>query len=210
MQCLMCQSKELTPVTHNSWKGRLFHCQNCDLIFKDPGDFLDWSQQKERYDQHENTIDNPGYAQFFEQLLKPLRFHLRSTMRALDWGSGPGPVLAELLRREGLSTVEVYDPVYQPVKPVGSFDLITSTEVIEHLQEPAASLKEILSMVRSQGIFAGMTGFHSGPAMFANWWYAKDPTHVVFYSHQTFEWWAELNDLRILKLDSPVFIFQKL
>ncbi len=207
--CLLCQSSELKPVLHHSWKGQVFHCQNCDLIFKNPADFLDWGEQKQRYDQHENNIDNPGYAEFFEQLLKPLRFYLKPAQRALDWGAGPGPVLAELLRREGLS-VEIYDPVYQPRKPAGNFDLITSTEVLEHFQQPAESLREILSSLRSQGIFAGLTQFHQGPEKFANWWYAKDPTHVVFYSEETFRWWAEQVDLKILHLQSPVFIFQKL
>jgi 2-polyprenyl-3-methyl-5-hydroxy-6-metoxy-1,4-benzoquinol methylase len=179
------------------------------LIFKKPTDFLNWDEQKLRYDQHENSIDNPGYKEFFEQLLKPLRTFIKSGQSGLDWGAGPGPVLSQLLTAEGLQ-MQIYDPVYQPVKPVGLFDVITSTEVLEHFQEPAASLKEIGSHLKSQGIFAGLTQFHQGPEKFANWWYAKDPTHVVFYSEETFRWWADVNDYKILKLASPVFIFQKL
>jgi hypothetical protein len=133
---------------------------------------------------------------------------LKPDMKALDWGSGPGPVLAKMLRQEGLPT-EIYDPVYHPQKPSTQFELITSTEVLEHFQEPAKTLREILSHLQSRGIFAGLTQFHPGPKKFADWWYAKDPTHVVFYSAETFRWWTELNDLKVLHLQSPVFIFQK-
>lgn len=209
MQCLLCQSKEIRKIRHNTWKGEVFHCQNCDLIFKNPADFLDWNQQRERYDQHENSIDNPGYKEFFAPLLQSLKPYWSSGWRALDWGAGPGPVLSQLMAQEGLQ-VEIYDPVYQPIKPAqASFDLITSTEVLEHFQDPVSSLRDILSCLKSRGIFAGMTQFHSGPEAFASWWYAKDPTHVVFYSAETFQWWAENNDCKILKLQSPVFIFQK-
>jgi hypothetical protein len=187
----------------------VFHCANCDLIFKDPRDFLDWNQQRARYDQHENTIDNPGYREFFAPLLESLRPFFRG-QSALDWGAGPGPapVLAQLLRHEGLQ-VDIYDPVYHPSLPSRQYDLITSTEVLEHFQEPSRSLREIGSHLKSGGLFAGMTQFHSGVEAFRNWWYAKDPTHMVFYSQATFQWWADQHDYKIVKLQSPVFIFQK-
>ncbi|MGZ5279286.1 MAG: class I SAM-dependent methyltransferase [Pseudobdellovibrionaceae bacterium] len=179
------------------------------MIFKQPKDFLDWDQQKLRYDNHENAIETPGYKEYFEQLLKPLRTFLKPGQRGLDWGAGPGPVLAQLLSFEGLQ-MQIYDPVYHPAKPTGLFDVITSTEAIEHFQQPAQSLSEIGSFLKSQGIFAGLTQFHSGPEKFADWWYPRDPTHVVFYSEETFRRWADLQDYKILKLQSPVFIFQKL
>jgi len=208
MQCLLCQSQEILSIRHHSWKGEVFHCQNCDLIFKQPKDFLDWDQQKLRYDNHENAIETPGYKEYFEQLLKPLRTFLKPGQRGLDWGAGPGPVLSQLLSNEGLQ-MQVYDPVYHPAQPTGLFDVITSTEAIEHFQQPVQSLSEIGSFLKSQGIFAGLTQFHSGPEKFADWWYPRDPTHVVFYSEETFRWWADLHDYKILKLQSPVFIFQK-
>jgi len=210
MQCPLCQFEELLPLSHRQIEDGIFHCQNCDLIFKRPELFWDWKKQETRYSQHQNEMDNPGYLQFFEQLLKPLRPLISPGLRALDWGSGPGekPVLAELLKQEGLQ-VETYDPIYQSQIPMGSFQLITSTEVIEHFQEPKKSFEQILRLLEPQGIFAGLTQFHREGQDFANWWYVKDPTHVVFYSEKTFLWIAEKWNLKILHLRHPVFIFRK-
>ncbi len=211
MLCPLCQSHDLKPLQHRDVPGDLFHCQICDLIFKEAQTYLPWSEQKTRYDQHRNDIENPGYVQFFEQLLGPLRQHLRPNISALDWGSGPGeaPVLAQLLAREALK-VDLFDPIYQPNLSSSSvYDLITSTEVLEHFQTPRASLREILFHLKPQGVFAGLTQFHQGPEKFGTWWYVKDPTHVVFYSEKTFQWIADFFSLEILTLQNPVFIFRK-
>lgn len=197
-------------MSHKQVPIGIFHCRNCDLIFKDPQSYLNWDDQRDRYDLHENNIENPGYVEFFEQLMKPLRPFLKSSQSALDWGSGPGesPVLAQLLGREGLK-VDIYDPIYQPVVPSGHYDVITSTEVVEHFQNPRGSFREILSHMRPGGVFAGLTQFHSGPGMFSNWWYVKDPTHVVFYSERTLQWVAGEFGLEVLYLQHPVFVFRK-
>jgi hypothetical protein len=210
MQCPLCDSKNLKILNHRQVSGEIFHCQECDLIFKSPELYLSWHEQKTRYDLHKNEINNPGYVEFFEQLLRPLREFLIQTQEALDWGSGPGenPVLAELLRREDLK-VDLYDPVYQKQLPTKNYDLITCTEVVEHFQYPKSSFKDIFQHLKPQGIFAGLTQFHQGAAKFSNWWYAKDPTHVVFYSDKTFHWLAKRWNLKILHLQNPVFIFKR-
>lgn len=211
MLCPLCQSEDLRPVRHAQVRGEIFRCQKCDLIFKSAADFPDWEKQKHRYDQHSNHIENPGYVEFFQQLLKPLEPFLSKDMEILDWGSGPGeqPVLSELLRREGYS-VDLYDPLYQPHIPKPVYDVIISTEVIEHFQTPDSSFHQILSLLPREGIFAGLTNFHQGEEKFQNWWYVKDPTHVVFYSEKTFEWIAEQWNLEVFMLQNPVFIFRKL
>lgn len=209
MLCPLCHSELSVRLSHKQVTCEIFHCLECDLISKDPGQHWNWDQQKDRYDQHNNDIENPGYVEFFEQLMRPLRPHLIGMSRSLDWGAGPGdqPVLSQLLRREGLA-VDLYDPIYQPEKPSGPYDVITSTEVLEHFQNPRDSLTDILVRLRSGGIFAGLTQFHEGPEKFSDWWYVKDPTHVVFYSATTMNWIARNWDLEVLVLKSPVFIFR--
>lgn len=171
---------------------------------------MDWSEQKSRYDHHKNEIENPGYVQFFEQLLKPLKPEIQGVQEALDWGSGPGdaPVLSQLLEREGIKT-DLYDPIYQNEFPQKNYELITCTEVVEHFQNPKDAFDEILKHLKKDGIFAGLTNFHQGAEKFKNWWYVKDPTHVVFYSEKTFHWIADKWKLEVLFLQTPVFIFKK-
>jgi hypothetical protein len=210
MLCPLCHSEVSQKLAHQQVPSDIFHCQTCDLIFKSSAIHLNWDEQKLRYDLHQNHIDNPGYVEFFEQLMKPLQPYLEAGRSALDWGSGPGeePVLALLLRRENLQ-VDLYDPIYQPQFKQSLYDVITSTEALEHFQNPGDSLNDILSHLKSGGVFAGLTQFHQGPEKLRNWWYVKDPTHVVFYSETTFRWIAQKWNLEILELKSPVFIFRK-
>lgn len=210
MQCPLCQTEDSRSLVPQQTEKTIFHCATCDALFKSPDLYLNWNQQQARYSLHQNDIEDKGYISFFEQLLTPLRPFLGNRKWALDWGSGPGekPVLGELLKREGLQ-VDLYDPIYRKEIPNRKYELITSTEVLEHFQEPVNSLTQIFDLLEPQGIFAGMTLFHSGPESYTNWWYKNDPTHVIFYSEKTFQWMAHNRNLEIQYLKSPVFIFKK-
>jgi hypothetical protein len=213
MLCPLCFSQNLQDFRHIQTKASVHLCGHCDLIFKEPVDHLSWSLQKERYDTHQNQIGDVGYVKFLRQMVHPLMERLRGEnlkqqIQCLDWGAGPGPVLGDLLRLEGLA-VEIYDPVYQPVLPGGKFDVITCTEVIEHFQNPLQSFKEIDQRLKPLGLLAGLTSLHLGPKHFETWWYARDQTHVVFYSEKTFQWIAERFQYSVLHLSSPVFLLRK-
>lgn len=218
MRCLLCDQQKLNVLSHSHWNSKgdsnkkvpFYHCLECDLIFRDPQSFPDWGQQRERYSHHHNSGGDPHYVQYFQQLIHPLveHLHTKGLKTGLDWGCGPGPVLSEELKKLGFQ-VQIYDPIYFPEKPQGEFDFITSTEVIEHFLSPKEGLDEILKHVKNNGIFAGMTNFHQGPEHFSNWWYAKDLTHVCFYSEKTLYWIEKKWRLRCLYLQSPNFIFFK-
>lgn len=210
MRCLLCTSEKLKDLKHQHWQVAFFHCEHCDLIFREPASFPDWGRQKVRYDQHNNSLDDKRYLEYFQQFIVPLKKHLDEAglRQGLDWGAGPGPALAQELRKLNFEIVN-YDPIYFPDMPKGLFDFVTTTEVIEHFQTPFESLSEVLDFVKEKGVFAGMTNFHSGPEHFSSWWYAKDDTHVCFYSEKTFDWIEAKWNLRRLHLRSPIFIFQK-
>jgi len=133
----------------------------------------------------------------------------RKISRGLDWGSGPTPALAELLLQRGVH-LDIYDPIYQTDMSdlLAKYDLITCTEVVEHFYAPGDSFAEIFQRLSSGAFFAGLTQFHQGAEHFAKWWYAKDTTHVAFYSPKTFHWLAQRFGCRILYLQSPVFILE--
>lgn len=184
-------------------------CGHCDLITKDPASHLDWAQQKARYDQHQNQESDAGYVKFLSQLTEPLlKLAVEKELRILDWGSGPVPVLSRLLKQKGIS-VEIYDPLYQPILPTGVFSAITCSEVIEHFQDPNPAILEIQKYLQTDGVFAGLTSFHQGKKHFQTWWYPRDPTHVVFYSEKTFRWIGGHLNWSVVELNNPVFIFRK-
>jgi len=110
--------------------------------------------------------------------------------KVLDFGSGPEPVLREILTQQGYRA-DCYDPFFAPALPQCSpYDLITCTEALEHVYKPWKTWQLMLSLLAPSGTIAVMTHFHPGAESIAKWWYIRDTTHVVFYSEKTFAWLA--------------------
>ncbi len=109
----------------------------------------------------------------------------------LDFGCGPGPVLATLLTAEGRRTV-CYDPYYAPDEQVFSrtYDFITASEVLEHLHHPRFELDRLFRALRPGGWLGVMTQAPPEGDGFERWPYLRDRTHVAFYSRATFEFVA--------------------
>ncbi len=82
--------------------------------------------------------------------------------------------------------MSLYDPFYYPDTAVlhTTYDLITSTEVLEHLFDPHATFEVIAKALKPGGILSLMTHFvPQSDEAYLQWWYRRDETHVVFY-HQ--------------------------
>ena len=73
----------------------------------------------------------------------------------------------------------------------------------------------MFSWAESLGWFAGllavMTLFHPEDTyLFKKWWYKRDPTHISFYTMETFQKIAGILNLKILKTDERnICIFRK-
>ncbi|HEX2255546.1 MAG TPA: class I SAM-dependent methyltransferase [Afifellaceae bacterium] len=104
----------------------------------------------------------------------------------LDYGCGPGPALAAMLREAG-HRMAVYDPCFRPDRaPLRqTYDFITCTEAAEHFHRPADEFDRLDGLLRPGGWLALMTCFQTDDARFAGWHYRRDPTHVVFYREET-------------------------
>lgn len=192
--------------------GLLYHaCPACGWILLDPPRHPALEAQKERYLQHENAPDNPGYVEFFRKFLAAcVTPYVPKGCRALDLGCGPGPVLAGLLREAGHPT-EIFDPIFFPEDPWGMFGLITCTEVLEHLADPVEALGPWVERLEPGGILAGMTLFHpDDPVKFGDWFYRRDPTHVSFYVPRTLGALAKALDLSLKFQDGTrYFVLEK-
>jgi len=182
-----------------------YHCPSCELIFKDESCFPTEAQERKKYGEHNNTLENEGYVAMFKQFIDFTLSHTaRPVKRVLDFGSGPAPVLAELLRRRGFD-VAVYDKHFAPRPPDenAEFDLITSTEVIEHIADPMQALRYLKSHLAPGGTIALMTQFHdNSEAFYLNWWYRRDPTHLCFFTPKTFGVAAKLLQMELTAHDA--------
>jgi len=177
-----------------------YHCSNCEYIFKHPSVYKEINDQKERYDLHENEDDNEGYRAYFKRFLDFVLSLVQKPKNALDFGCGKSTLLASMLQEEGIDC-DYYDPLYHPdgLDEDKKYDLIVSTEVFEHLQQPKEVFESLLKRLNSGGYLAIQTEFHPnemGP--FMHWYYTQDPTHIVFFTVETFEVLSTLCQCRLV------------
>ncbi|NQT26619.1 class I SAM-dependent methyltransferase [candidate division KSB1 bacterium] len=189
------------------------HCTLCEYIFMDESVLVSPEEEKTIYLQHENTPDNEGYMQMFNDFIKwAIVPHADHVKTALDFGCGPGPVLASILQKHGYRT-EVYDPYFaeNPENLSKTYDLITATEVLEHLIHPMVELKKLVRILNPNGIMAVMTLFHpNDTSAFQDWWYRRDPTHIGFFTPITLKKMAGLLGLELIDHDDKrIAVFQK-
>jgi 2-polyprenyl-3-methyl-5-hydroxy-6-metoxy-1,4-benzoquinol methylase len=188
MDCPVCRQPSTEQwITVSS--RRYWRCADCQARFLDRDQLPDRATEQREYDQHRNHPDDRGYRGFLNQLAAPLLERLEAGSRGLDYGCGPGPALARMMQEAG-HTVSVFDPLYAPDSGVLSrhYDFITCTEVVEHFHDPAAEFERLESLLKPGGWLGIMTRFQTDDERFAHWHYRRDPTHVVFYRPETFEW----------------------
>ena len=166
-------------------------CVECELVFVPASHHLDAAAEQAEYERHDNAEADPGYRAFLARVATPLLARLQPGARGLDFGCGPGPALAAMLREAGMR-VDLYDVFF--ARDTGPFSRryqwITATEVVEHLHRPGPELARLWSMLLPGGWLAVMTKLVRDRQSFAGWHYIRDPTHVCFFSRQTWRWWA--------------------
>ena len=193
MECPLCRSTSCSDYLID--KNRKYcQCENCKLIFVLPEYFLTIEDEKSRYIQHNNDINDPGYLRFLSRLFMPVSKLVCKGAHGLDFGCGPGPALAEMFESNGY-IMDVYDPYFEPDTSVfkKEYDFIATTEVVEHLYKPHEEIKRLWDCLKINGVLAIMTMFAGcrSKKQFLNWFYIRDLTHVCFYSEETFKWLAE-------------------
>lgn len=200
--CLNPGSDAFTPIElwETSSGERYRHCSRCDFIFLDPRQRLDRDAEHSRYLLHNNSPDDQRYVHYLRTFAGEALFpYLKPPARILDFGSGPEPVFAGLLRGEGYN-VDIYDPFFAPQRVWKGklYDGITSIEVAEHLFSPLEEFRTLRKVLRPGGVLAIRTLLHySDFDRFESWWYRKDPTHVSFYSRRTFEFLADTLEMEL-------------
>ncbi|HFD81604.1 MAG TPA: class I SAM-dependent methyltransferase [Gammaproteobacteria bacterium] len=167
-------------------------CRHCRLVFVPPRYHLSPETEKAEYDLHRNDPHDPGYRRFLGRLFEPVRRRLPVGSRGLDFGCGPGPALALMFAEAGYP-MSVYDPFYAdvPQRLRQRYDFITATEVVEHLRRPGEELQRLWRLLEPGGLLGIMTKRVIDREAFAGWHYRRDPTHVCFFSDETFEWLAQ-------------------
>ena len=203
-------------------------------------------KQKERYLKHNNTLQNKGYVDILRSFIEPVLDFCKKLgcsvgagsckdegdncetelMRILDYGSGPEPVLVELLeayRKEGVlfrdygvqdCEIRGWDPFFAPETPFfeGGADLVMCLEVAEHFESPDDDFFKLASCVKNGGLLAIGTMLvpPGGEEAFKSWWYRSDATHVSFYTEKALHAVARRHGLLFeARLSDRIFVFKK-
>lgn len=208
MKCKICCAQ--TASLQEEKTSLLYYvCPQCGFVFLSPDHYLRPEEEKARYELHDNRIDNLGYVRMFERFIESAVVPwVRTGAEILDYGCGHGPVLAELLRKKHYH-VDLYDPFFfpDPGYRAKKYDLITATEVIEHLTDPLKTISDLKKILNPHGKIAIMTQCNThAPETFLTWYYRREDTHISFFNTQVFRAFASILDLRILYCDDTKMI----
>lgn len=210
LNCKICKSTiNKQTILKNS--RIYYHCDKCGFISLDSNFLLSRDEEKARYDLHENSSENSGYLKLLQDFImtavKPY-----PVQKILDYGSGPNPILATLLREEKYD-VDIYDPYYAPLDSMKNtqYDMIISTETFEHFQNPLEEMDSIIKLLKPQAYLSIMTSFAYPYEEFKAWRYKDDATHIAFYSIATFQRLAELFSMSIIYSNNKnIIVLRKL
>jgi hypothetical protein len=207
--CPLCNATASQPFFADARRTYL-RCIVCALVFVPPEYHLSAADERAEYDKHENDVEDQGYRKFLSRLFTPLNEMLAEASQGLDFGCGPGPALAAMFREAG-HTVALYDTFYAPDSSVlnGSYDFISATEVVEHLYLPGHELSRLWCILCAGGTLGVMTKLVLDQEAFSRWHYKNDPTHVCFFSRETWQWWAGRSGASIRFIGSDVMLLTK-
>jgi len=207
--CPLCHASETVEFHQDQCRDYL-KCSNCHLVFVPPQQFISKEEEKAQYDSHNNSPENMDYRKFLGRLFNPMNERLKKESSGLDFGSGPGPTLSVMFQEIG-HKVALYDPNYARNASVfdQKYDFVTASEVIEHLSDPQGELDRLWQCIKPDGFLGVMTKLVIDQAAFAKWHYKNEPTHICFYSKDTFQWLADHWNAELQFYGQDVMIFQK-
>lgn len=189
-RCPLCSDNQSQPYHKDRYRN--YHrCPSCQLIYVPPSERPDVLSEKAQYDLRDSHSGDDSYRDFLSRLLKPLLTKIKPGAIGLDFGSGPGPLLASMLREAGMK-VRTYDVFYDPDASVWyqDYDFITCSEVIEHLHNPGREFSRLFAALKPGGWLGLMTSHVIDRGAFSDRPQIRDLTYVCFYSKGCLRWVA--------------------
>lgn len=209
--CIICGSKTHS-LQDKQIKALYSVCETCGFISKNKEFHLNFDDEFGEYKNHNNSFECIGYVNMFERFIEEYIKPLNISGKALEFGSGPGPVLKELLRREGFDVYD-YDPFFNPNEDYlkHTYNLITSTEVVEHFVDPLKEFAHLNSLLNVGGYLIIMTSFNNlSDSEFLNWRYRREASHISFYTLKSLKYIADMFGLKIISHNNNnVMVFKK-
>lgn len=152
-----------------------FKCENCGFLFTTFTESWQATDYADHIYNREYVLIDPDYIRDRpEQMARVFasQFMFSASIPILDYGSGGG-VFSQALRRLGFAHVDEYDPFSRPERPQGRFGVVFASEVIEHSNEPIATLEDMLSFCDPEGVIVLTTALvpEDIDRLRGAWWY---------------------------------------
>ncbi|MGM0581625.1 MAG: class I SAM-dependent methyltransferase [Bacteroidota bacterium] len=197
--CTLCGT--LSPTYHTNKERHYLKCPNCQGIFMSKHLLPDDSVEIDRYNTHNNDVNDPRYRKFVSPITIGILKDFNKNHKGLDFGSGTGPVITVVLKENGYK-IETYDPFFdnRPEVLTETYDYIACCEVVEHFHNPKLEFEKLKSLLKPNGKLYIMTDLFHDKINFENWYYKNDPTHVFFYQKPTFEWIKDAFGFKSIKI----------
>lgn len=192
--CPLCRRPDPIVVGRGRAAGterRFHHCPRCALVFVDPEVHPDREEELGRYLEHDNDPADPDYRRYLSPAAEAVDDDVPPGSRGLDYGAGPGPALAAMLRERG-HEVALFDPFFHPDSEAldGRYAFIACTETVEHFHRPREEFARLDALLEPGGRLVVMTRMYEEPGNVPDWRYSRDITHVCFYHRDTMGWIA--------------------
>ncbi len=206
--CPLCSS--IGTTFFKDEKQHFYLCRTCKGIYRNTSEYLNQTDEKERYQHHKNHIKDLGYIKFADPIISSVKKYFNKNHRGLDFGAGHTPVISEILKNVNYQ-VEIYDPLFFNNKKVlkNKYDFITCCEVIEHFYKPKKEFELLYNLLKPNGKLICMTLIYHKSIDFENWFYKNDPTHVFLYQKETFLWIKNNFNFQNVKIDNRLITFTK-
>ncbi len=206
--CRLCHNNDTVGFAKTNNRNYLT-CNNCQLVFVTRSQLPDLKTERAEYRLHNNDPDDEGYRAHLSKLTVPLVADLPKTAKGLDFGCGPGPAISVMLGEQGYQVAD-YDPAFYADEALlqQQYDFIACTEVVEHFHHPAKDFELLSRLLKPGGRLGIMTQMLSDEIDFERWYYAREISHVAFYSAATMAWIGERFGWQVEVSGTGVVLFE--
>ncbi|NDL66664.1 class I SAM-dependent methyltransferase [Anaerotalea alkaliphila] len=206
--CPLCKSE----ARHFQWFREMeyLQCDGCSALFLHPRHLPSPQEEQERYKEHNNDVEDPGYQKFVAPIVDSVLQDWPPQTSGLDFGAGTGPVISKLLGDQGYN-LRLYDPFFwkDPAPLEDRYDFIVCCEVVEHFHNPEKEFRLLSGLLKPGGRLYCMTEAWDPSVDFQRWHYKNDPTHVFFYHPHTFRWIRDNLGFSGLELQGRLAVLRK-
>ncbi len=206
--CPLCSS--LAEEFYRDMRKTYYRCPECKGIFLDAALLPTFDEEKDRYNTHNNDVEDKGYQKFVSPIVNSILRDYEPTDTGLDFGAGTGPVISKMLSDSDYQIVQ-YDPFFYnyPDLLARKYNYIACCEVIEHFHDPQKEFLLLKELLASGGRLYCMTDIYNDAINFGKWYYINDPTHVFIYQEETFSWIKEKMAFKKVDVKGRLVIFER-